>query len=162
MLFVRSITLLIITVLITWIWRAASTAWVRIIRARAARRTYSVTTALFNNFLSLFFFRVGFVLFLELMLVFLSLIPHYKLVSFIHCNSHLVQFWLILSELLKESNREFFATFTSSKPNTIKVAYVNKILCNCNRQIQIEHAVPPIWWDEDCFSGILYAFDNIW
>ena len=78
------------------------------------------------------------------MLVFLSLIPHYKLVSFIHRNSHLVQFWLILSELFEETDGEFFSTFTGSEPNTLKVANINKILRNSDRQIQIEHSVPPI------------------
>lgn len=94
------------------------------------------------------------------MLVFGSFVPHNKPIFFVHSDGLLVKFWVFDRKLSQKVYTELFPAFTSFSPNCFKVAAIAKVLCNCDCEIKIEHAMPPPSWDKHSFPGVLDALNH--
>ena len=166
-----TITALVTAVLIKWVrWAAAVAAWWWWAWARARTWGTDGVTATFSSFLPLLFFLLRssnffgllltLFLLLELMLVFLSLIPHDEAITLVHLNRYPVQVGFVSPQLLQEANGQLLASFARTKPDSLNASLVNEVLRDRNSDIEILYSMPPVAWDEDCLPRVLNTFND--
>lgn len=96
----------------------------------------------------------------ELRLVFFAFVPHHKAILFVHFDCSLVKSGVFVFQAGQKVDREAFPTLAGHFPNLVKVGSVAEILSHSNRQVKVQHSMPPESGHEDGLPWVLDALNN--
>ena len=62
-------------------------------------------------------------------------------------------------QLVEESNCELLTALASAEPNFVEVAFIAEVLGDSDREIEVQHTMPPVAWHENRLTWVLDTLD---